>query len=150
MSEVQEETEVVERAVFRVQLTDISATWELVKGYFAPVFAEAKTHTPEDVRLILLRQGAQLWVQWNLGTQAIEAAFVTEMVIYPRGVWVRLWLGGAQPGAKVDYQAVRGAMTLFATQNGAMGFEITGRHGWLRKFPEAVVEGLMMRVTFDG
>lgn len=149
MSDAMENQEVIERAVFRVQLADVTPTWAIVSSFFAPIFADAKTHTPEDVRQILLAGRAQLWVQWRIQEQEIEASFVTEFVTYPRGVWIRLWLGGARPGTKVDYHAVKGAMTLFARQNGARGFEITGRHGWLRRFPEAVVEGLMMRVTFD-
>lgn len=149
-AEHQVDIPISERAIFRVQLTDISSTWALVKGYFAPIFADCVTHTPEDVRLLLLDQRAQLWVQWNVVTGIIEAAFVTEMVVYPRGVWVRVWLGGVRPGEKADTRGVRGAIVLFAKQNGALGLEVTGRHGWLRRFPDAKVEGLMMRVTFDG
>lgn len=149
MSEVAERNAVVERAVFRVALPDISATWAHVLPFFAPIFASSRTHLPDDVRLILLAQQAQLWVQWNTVTATIEAAFVTEFIKYPRGIWVRLWLGGAPAESLVDYDAVRGALTLWARQNGARGFEIVGRHGWLRKLPEAVLEGLSMRSTFD-
>jgi hypothetical protein len=136
--------------VFRVALPDISATWARLTPLFAPIFAKAVTHEPEDVRQILLAQEAQLWVQWNVETKTIEAAFVTQFVKYPRGIWVRLWLGGALPDVPVDYDGVRGALTFWARQNGARGFEIVGRQGWLRRLPEAVLEGLCLRSTFDG
>lgn len=140
---------VEERAVFRVSPPDICPTWAVIEPFFCPVFQDCKTHLPEDVRDILLSQQAQLWVQWNGTVRQIEAAFVTEFVKYPRGIWVRLWLGGAKMDKKVDYRAVRGALTIWARNNGCRGFEIIGRHGWLRKFPESVVEGLCMRTTFD-
>jgi hypothetical protein len=149
MSEVTENI-VVERSVFRIAPPEVTATWARVVGFFSPVFAQCKTHDPDDVRQAILLQKAQLWVQWNSTDAVIECAFVTEFIGYPKGVWVRLWLGGAAPDAKVDYHAVQGALTLWARQNSARGFEIVGRHGWLRKFPEAVLEGLCMRSTFDG
>ena len=150
MSETAEHDKVIERAVFTVKPTDISATWANVVWILQANFCRmSKTHEPDDVRDILLTQKAQLWVQWNITEAKIEAAFVTEFVGYPMGVWIRLWLGGAAHDAKVDYQAVERALTNFARQNACRGFEIIGRHGWLRKFPSAVVEGLCLRTTFD-
>src|ERR1700761_8545632 len=144
MSEVIE-NKTVERAVFRVAPPDISATWAMVKNFFNPIWADCQTHVADDVLKILLLQQSQLWVQWNSTEGKIEAAFVTEFIGYPKGMWIRLWLGGGAPDAKVDYQAVRGALTVWARQNCARGFEIIGRHGWLRKFHDAKVEGLCMR-----
>lgn len=135
--------------VFRVSVPDISATWANVVPMFTKLFAESKTHEAEDVRQTLLVQAAQLWVQWNTETATIEAAFVTEFVKYPRGIWLRLWLGGALPDAPLDYDLVRDALTVWAKQNGARGFEIIGRPGWLRKLHEAKLEGLCLRSTFD-
>lgn len=149
MSETAEHDKVISRAVFRVKPPDVSGTWVNVVDFFKPIFATSKTHEPDDVRDILLTNKAQLWVQWNITEAKIEAAFVTEFVGYPMGVWIRLWLGGAAHDAKVDYKAVEGALTIWARQNCCRGFEIVGRHGWLRKFPSAVVEGLCLRTTFD-
>jgi len=149
MSETVEHDQGIKRAVFAVKPCDVSATWANVVDFFKPIFATSRTHEPNDVRDILLTQKAQLWVQWNITEAKIEAAFVTEFIGYPMGVWIRLWLGGAAHDAKVDYQAVERALTNFARQNSCRGFEIVGRHGWLRKFPSAVVEGLCLRTTFD-
>jgi hypothetical protein len=137
-------------SVFRIAPPEITATWERVVGFFAPIFADCKTHNEEDVRLSLLIQTSQLWIQWNAETKVIEAAFVTEFANYPRGLWVRLWLAGVNGNVKVDYDAVRGAITVWAKQNKALGFEITGRQGWLRKLCEARLEGVCLRSVFDG
>ena len=139
-----------DRSVFRVSLPNVTAAWGHVLPWFASIFADRLTHTPEDVRQLLLAERAQLWVQFCEKTGEVEAAFVTEFAVYPRGVWVRIWLGAAPPKVEIHYEMVRAAMSEWARMNGCRGFEIIGRHGWLRKFPEATVEGLAMRVTFDG
>jgi hypothetical protein len=80
----------------------------------------------------------------------MEAAFVTEFVGYPKGIWVRLWMAGTARETAVDYDAVRGALTIWAKHNKARGFEIIGRQGWLRKLGESRLEGLCLRSVFDG
>lgn len=137
------------RVVFCVAPQDVDAAWSVSSRFLGKVFAESKTHTADDVRDILLEKRANLWVQWCIDTGIVEAAFVTEFVKYPKGVWVRLWLGGAHSGSGVDYLLAEDALTKWAKQNGCRGFEIVGRHGWARKFPDAVVEGLCMRTTFS-
>ena len=138
------------RAVFRVALPNLAATWAIVSPWMASIFADRPTHTPDDVFRSLLAEQSQLWVQFCQDDGAIEAAFVTEFAVYPKGIWVRIWLGAAPPRVKIEYDLVRAAMTEWARMHGARGFEVTGRHGWLHKFPEATVEGLTMRITFDG
>jgi len=140
----------IDRSVFRVSLPNVTPAWFRVLPWFASIFADRPTHTPEDVRLSLLAERSQLWVQFCEASGEVEAAFVTEFAVYPRGVWVRIWLGAAPPKVKIHYELVRAAMSEWARMNGCRGFEIIGRHGWMHKFPEATVEGLAMRVTFDG
>ena len=155
MTDTKEKTKPVDpalftRSIFRVSVPNISSTWAYIQPWFASIFADKPTHTPDDVWQMLLAERAQLWIQFCQETGAIEAAFVTEFAAYPRGVWVRIWLGAAPPKVKIHYNMVKAAMNEWARMHGARGFEIIGRHGWLHKFPEAVVEGLCMRVTFDG
>jgi hypothetical protein len=149
MNEMAPLADLIPRSVFRVQVPNITPAWNVLMPLFQPIFDDRPTHTAEDVRLLLMAQQAQLWIQWNQDTAQMEAAFVTEFAVYPRGIWVRIWLGAAQPKTKVEYSLVRAAMTEYARTNGCRGFEVNGRHGWIHKFPEAKVEGLAMRVTFE-
>src|SRR5271157_2675030 len=135
------------RSVFRVALPNVTPVWNQVAPWFEPIFAERPTHNAHDVWKIIMSEQAQLWVQWCQDQQRIESAFVTEFGVYPRGVWVRIWLGAALPKTNVEYSLIQAAMSEWARTHGARGFEIIGRHGWLHKFPEAKVEGLAMRVT---
>lgn len=106
----------------------------------------ASTHTDEDVRRALLAGQSQLWAQ--IEDDVVQAVAVTEFISYPRGVFVRVWIAGARDDTRMDTDAFYDLLTDWAQRHRCCGFEAIGRHGWLRKVPQARVAGLVMRVVF--
>lgn len=135
--------------ILRVLAENVTPVWPQVSELLAPAVAMRPTHDMEDVRLSLLGGNSQLWIQWTGPGEPVEAALVSELAAYPRGVWVRIWLDGAHRGRSQDDAGFLAALTAFRAQVGARGFEAVGRSGWVRRFPQVTVEGLVMRWTME-
>lgn len=129
--------------VMRVMPEHVTALWPQLMAVFAPALAMSSTHDAESVRRALLTGKAQLWAQ--IDGNAVQAAATTEFVDYPKGVFVRVWLAGALRDCKMNEGAFFDLMEAWRVMHGCIGFEAIGRHGWLRRFPDARVEGLVMR-----
>lgn len=131
--------------VMRVMPENITRLWPQLEDLLRPALALTTTHTMEDVRRGLMSMRAQLWVQMD--GDIVEAAATTEFVDYPVGLYVRVWHGGARRDRKMDEDAFFGTIEDWMRGNGCVGMEIIGRSGWLRRYPEARVEGLVIRWT---
>jgi hypothetical protein len=131
--------------VYRIMPENVTHLWPQLEELFAPALAMTSTHTADDVRRGLLSMRAQLWAQMD-GTQ-VEAACTTEFVDYPSGLYIRVWHAGARRDRRMDDDAFFRVLNDWRIANRCAGFEAVGRHGWLRKFPKARVEGLIMRYT---
>jgi hypothetical protein len=132
--------------ILKVWPENVTALWPQIEPLLIPALAVSSTHEPEDVRRAVMTGSAQLWVQ--MVDDVVEAVVTTEFVNYPLGVFVRVFTAGARPDHKMDTAGFLPILTEFAQRNGCVGFEAIGRHGWLRKIPNARVEGLVMRVPF--
>ena len=128
--------------VMRVAVDNIMPLWPQIEPLIAEALSVCQTHDTEDVRRMLLAQSAQLWIQWE---DRVLGLLITEFVSYPKGIWVRIWLAAAAQNAKLDYVSLYDTLSKWRDANGCRGFEALGRPGWLRKFPEFRVEGLVMR-----
>lgn len=135
-------SEITVPAVMRVMPENITPLWSQIEHLLLPVLALTSTHTAEDVRRSLMSMQAQLWARIEGGE--VKAVVTTEFVNYPVGLFVRVWHAGALTGA-MDDDAFFDVLDRWRQANGCVGFEAVGRHGWLRRFPEARVEGLVMR-----
>jgi len=129
--------------IMRIMPEHVTPLWPQFEAIFVPALRLVSTHTPEDVRRAVLIGRAQLWAQMDGGT--VEAAATTEFVDYPVGVFVRVWLAGCRSDRDFMYDGFYELMERWRENNRCVGFEAIGRHGWLRKFPRAKVEGLVMR-----
>lgn len=129
--------------VMRVMPENITPLWPQFETLFAPALALVSTHSVEDVRRACMSMRAQLWAQMR--GDIVESAATTEFVDYPVGMYVRVWLAGTRPGVRFDDIGFFDVMDRWRERNGCVGFEAIGRHGWLRKFPDAKIEGLVLR-----
>ena len=132
-------------AVMRVMPENIAVLWPQLAELFRPALAVSSTHKAEDVRRSLMAMRAQLWAQMD--GDEVEAACTTEFVDYPAGLFVRVWHAGARKDRRLDDAAFLRVLDQWRVGNGCVGFEAIGRHGWLRKFPAARAEGIVMRVV---
>lgn len=81
-----------------------------------------RTHSLEDMRHLLLRQEAQLWVLPN-------SALVTTVVKHPQAKVLTHWIGG---GSLEELIAVEPNIEMFARDEGCNAILINGRRGWGR------------------
>jgi hypothetical protein len=130
-------------AILRVMPENITPLWPQLEELFLPAVAMTSTHTLEDVRRSLMAMRAQLWAQMD-GT-TVEAACTSEFVDYPAGVYIRVWHAGARQDRRMNNDAFFDVLNQWRIAHRCVGFEAIGRHGWLRKFKGARVEGLVMR-----
>lgn len=132
-------------AILRVAPENVTPLWAQAEPLVTRALLGRPTHDAEDVRRMVMAQHCQLWAQWR--EPVLEALIVTEFAVYPKGVWVRVWLGGARRDTEMDDDGFLSAVMKWAEAHQCRGFEATGRHGWLRRFPAAAAEGLVMRWT---
>lgn len=131
--------------IMRVMPENVTPLWPQFEALFRPALALVSTHTSEDVRRSIMAMRAQLWAQ--IEGNEVQAAATTEFIDYPVGMYVRVWLAGARKDRRFDDDAFFDVLDTWRDRNGCVGFEAIGRHGWLRKFPNATVEGMIMRYT---
>jgi len=129
--------------VMRVMPENITPLWPQLEPLLRAALTMVSTHTAEDVRRSLMAMRAQLWAQMN--GNRLEAAATTEFVDYPVGMYVRVWHAGALKGCRMNTEAFFEVLDAWRMQNDCIGFEAIGRHGWARRFPEARIEGLILR-----
>lgn len=133
-----------EPRVIRVMVENVMPLWPQWEPLLKRALHGIETHDAFDIRRAVLGEAAQLWVQW---ADALHAFVVSEIVTYPKGSWLRLWLAATAPGVLIEGDKFEDALAEFRDASGCRGFEIIGRMGWLRRFPEARFVGAVMRTT---
>lgn len=123
---------------------NISSTWPYVEPLIEPAVTRSGTHRMEDVRKVLLNGSAQLWLQW---TDKVDAAVITEIINYPLGPIVRVWLGGSLDYGKANWQKLNDMIRDFGRANKCIAIECVGRDGWLKFFPDAKKHAVVMRAS---
>ena len=131
-----------EAQVFRVAVENVTPLWPQVAPLVTRALCGQPTHDDEDVRRMIMGGAAQLWVQW---AERVEAIAVSEFAVYPKGVWVRVWLVGADPSAQMMAKEFGDAIEHWRAANGCRGIEAIGRMGWLRRYPQVKFVGAVMR-----
>ena len=99
-------------------------------AFAAPLIGKAvwpECHSLEDVKGYIEAGYAQLWTD-------ADAAMVTEIITYPKGRTLRIWLAGG------TYEGVRrceaAAIEWAKREYGCRAVELTGRVGWRRRLKD--------------
>lgn len=140
-AEVQTKQDIGPR-VFRVAVENIMPLWPQLDPLIVSGLRTVATHDAEDVRRMLLGQACHLWIQWS---DRVEAMVISEFTTYPKGLWLRLWLGAALPDAKMRPELFMSELEDWRVTNGCVEFEIIGRTGWGRLLPGARYEAVVWR-----
>lgn len=130
---------------FRLAVENVGPLWPQLEPLIVRAIGRRPTHTADDVRHMIYGHACHPWVQMEDAT--VRAMAITEFASYPQGIWLRCWLNAAVPEIKQDDQAFVDAMTPWAEAHGCRGFEASGRLGWVKRFPDFVVEGVVIRYT---
>jgi len=133
-----------EARIFSVTVENVLPLWPQWEPLLVRALRGSDTHTPMDVRRLVLGEMSHLWIQWS---DRIEAFVITEFVNYPRGRWLRLWLAASAPDAELNGGAFEDMLVQWRDANDCRGFELLGRLGWMRRFPHAKLEGVIMRTV---
>lgn len=137
------DAEVLDHKVTQLAPQNIAALWSQIAPIIRPAVEQVSTHTVTDIYRAVMSMRAQLWVELR-GTDVISAV-VTEFIDYPAGLFVRCWLCGARSDTPMDGEMFLNHLDEWRQNSGAIGFEAIGRHGWMKRFPDAKIEGLIMR-----
>lgn len=129
--------------MMRIMPENVTPLWPQFEALFVPALRMVSTHTSEDVRRAVMAMRAQLWAQ--MAGDIVEAAATTEFVDYPVGMFVRVWLAGSRPNNKFDEKAFFDVLDRWREQHGCVGFEAIGRAGWIKRLPQAGIEGVVFR-----
>lgn len=105
------------------------------------------TATTEDVFRMAMAHRADIWAQVEPDNMIVEAVVVTDYEAGPQGVWLRLWICAVCDGYKLDKDRFRAQIEEWRIMQRCRGLVLVGRPGWSRIFPEAVVEGVVLRIT---
>lgn len=111
-------------------ITDIDTFWQEVEPFINKALEyNHGEFTTEDIYGWLKNQKMQLWVVHENG---IQAAAVTEVVIYPRKKIVRI-LALAGNGFDEWSDDLQALFEFWGKKLDADGIEIIGRRGWIKK-----------------
>ena len=135
---------VIGHSVFMVDTDNVAALWPHWLPLLNRALIGCETYDAADVRRLVEEQRAQLWIQWG-DDERLESFIVTELVEYPQGRWLRLWLCATDPDRRHDDDAFYDPMSEFQTANDCRGWEVIGRVGWLKRFPELRFVAALLR-----
>lgn len=130
--------------VFLLTRDNVAGIWPQWEPLLKLALRNDETTDPEHVREAVLEGRAQLWVQWS---EHLDAFVVSEIVTYPKGNWLKLWLAASRRDADFDVDAFEDVLAQWRDANECRGYEVVGRMGWLRRFPEARFVGAIIRTT---
>jgi hypothetical protein len=133
--------------IMRLATENIPALWPQLEPLIVRSLFDTPTTTAEDVFRMLMAYRADAWVQIQPETTTVQALSITDYESTPQGVWLRVWLCAVADGYRLKTQEFRSAIERWKTRQRCRGLSLVGRHGWVKLFPDAKVEGVMMRTT---
>ena len=108
--------------------------WPSVRGFIAAALDRegSARYVPADVLELVLGNKARLWVSWNPDKHEIEAAAVTDIIVFPRGIKeLRIWLVGGR-NMRAWVEEMRDMIEAYARANGCTYLSGSMRKGWIR------------------
>ncbi len=133
--------------VFLVAVENVMPLWDALRPLILKELLAIPTHSEEDVRKAIMSGACRLWVQWS---DHVEAMVLTDFVSYPRGLALRVWMGASYGADNMDWRGFRSALDEWAVACGCKWIDACGRLGWLRRFSDARMAGVFMRIPVNG
>jgi hypothetical protein len=134
--------------IFRLAVENIPPLWDQLEPLITASFFDTPTLDAEDVFRMLMAHRAHAFVQISMDEPGVvQALCVTDFDVYPKGVWLRVWLCAATKGYRLNRTAMRHAIEAWKKTERCKGLVLIGRPGWTKLFPEASIEGVIMRIT---
>jgi len=111
---------------------DVGLIWKQIEPLLLkPLEIDGFAYMPKDIFDSLLKKKMQLWISWNVKTNEVEAAIVTEIIDYPRLRSCRYFLAGGT-NMKSWFNPVKEQVEHWAKLNKCQRIELVGRKGWVK------------------
>jgi len=111
---------------------DVGLIWKQIEPLLLkPLEIDGFAYMPKDIFDSLLKKKMQLWISWNVKTNNVEAAIVTEIIDYPRLRSCRYFLAGGT-NMKSWFNPIKKQIEQWAKLNKCQRIELVGRKGWVK------------------
>ena len=111
---------------------DVGLIWKQIEPLLLkPLEIDGFAYMPKDIFDSLLKKKMQLWISWNVKTNNVEAAIVTEIIDYPRLRSCRYFLAGGT-NMKSWFNPIKERIEQWAKLNKCQRIELVGRKGWVK------------------
>ena len=111
---------------------DVGLVWKQIEPLLLkPLEIDGLAYMPKDIFDSLLKKKMQLWISWNVKTNVVEAAIVTEIIDYPRLRSCRYFLAGGT-NMKSWFNTIKEQIEQWAKLNKCQRRELVGRKGWVK------------------
>ena len=111
---------------------DVGLFWKQIEPLLLkPLEIDGFAYMPKDIFDSLLKKKMQLWISWNVKTNNVEAAIVTEIIDYPRLRSCRYFLAGGT-NMKSWFNPIKEQIEQWAKLNKCQRIELVGRKGWVK------------------
>tara|TARA_R110001599_G_scaffold92247_1_gene241801 strand:- start:115 stop:585 length:471 start_codon:yes stop_codon:yes gene_type:complete len=111
---------------------DVGLIWKQIEPLLLkPLEIDGFAYMPKDIFDSLLKKKMQLWISWNVKTNNVEAAIVTEIIDYPRLRSCRYFLAGGT-NMKSWFNPIKEQIEQWAIKNKCQRIELVGRKGWVK------------------
>ena len=111
---------------------DVGLIWKQIEPLLLkPLEIDGFAYMPKDIFDSLLKKKMQLWISWNVKTNTVEAAIVTEIIDYPRLRSCRYFLAGGT-NMKSWFNPIKEQIEQWAKLNKCQRIELVGRKGWVK------------------
>lgn len=123
----------------------VAGVWPQALPHLMPAIEMSRgCFEPEDVEGLCVSGGLQLWLA--VEDEDVLAAYVTEIVQYPRKRRVRAVFAGGKPHTMEKWlEPMVAAIERWSKEWGCSGIEATGRKGWTKVVDGEVVGAYLCR-----
>lgn len=132
-----------------VEAHKIPSMWEVLHSYLEPQYRDSLAEDVSDVYHALLCGDYSLWFGYTSDKNEPDFCVITYLQNYPRGYFLFVAATFVFAGKKYDPQAVLKFFSDVGKALDCIGYEIIGRAGWERVYPQAHKQGVVLRATFD-
>lgn len=132
-----------------VPALNVHNVWPLVQQPISSVLANNIAFTAQGVHDSLVAGSNTLWLRHAKDNQRdIAACYVTTFAQYDTGLFLVVFICSAMNDHDFNYAATVEFFTELGKSCGAVGWEVVGRSGWGKKYPQLRREGTVFRSLF--
>lgn len=128
---------------------DVHKVWALVEPMLlGALMKNIPLWNTDDILEGIMKDELQLWIAYEDEKEEVIGAVVTQIMIYPRGKLVNVFLLGGN-NIKMWKDKMAEKIEKFAREEGALYLQAIGRRGWTPLFPEMMETATIIIKVLD-